>query len=191
MGGWVDGDGAGRLRAMARRGGSGDGPSMAAAGRASCSCSTTAPAATAAARQCKAPKLEGVYGGRCRSWRARAASEFVTADDRYIRDSILLPKSQVVAGYEPVMPSFKGGSTRKTCCRSWHTSSRSAGRGGAMSVDHDAEPTARRRLPQRQLHAQVVAPDDGPQADRPAVHGLDHALLLRRRGRGDGDAARS
>ena len=33
--------------------------------------------------------------------------EFVTADDRYIRDSILLPKSEVVAGYEPVMPSYK------------------------------------------------------------------------------------
>ena len=33
---------------------------------------------------------------------------FVTADERYIRDSILMPKSQIVAGYEPVMPSFQG-----------------------------------------------------------------------------------
>jgi cytochrome c oxidase subunit 2 len=33
---------------------------------------------------------------------------FVTADDRYIRDSILMPKSEVVAGYEPIMPSFAG-----------------------------------------------------------------------------------
>ena len=32
----------------------------------------------------------------------------MTADDRYIRDSILMPKSEVVAGYEPVMPSFQG-----------------------------------------------------------------------------------
>ena len=32
----------------------------------------------------------------------------MVADDRYIRDSILMPKSEVVAGYEPVMPSFKG-----------------------------------------------------------------------------------
>ena len=31
-----------------------------------------------------------------------------TADEGYIRDSILLPQSQVVAGYQPVMPSFKG-----------------------------------------------------------------------------------
>ena len=32
----------------------------------------------------------------------------VIADDRYIRDSILLPDTQIVAGYEPVMPSFAG-----------------------------------------------------------------------------------
>jgi cytochrome c oxidase subunit 2 len=33
---------------------------------------------------------------------------FVIADERYIRDSILMPKSEVVAGYEPVMPSYQG-----------------------------------------------------------------------------------
>jgi cytochrome c oxidase subunit II len=32
----------------------------------------------------------------------------VIADEGYIRDSILLPKSQIAAGYEPVMPSFAG-----------------------------------------------------------------------------------
>jgi cytochrome c oxidase subunit 2 len=32
----------------------------------------------------------------------------VVADAAYIRDSILLPKRDVVAGYEPVMPSFEG-----------------------------------------------------------------------------------
>ena len=39
---------------------------------------------------------------------ARRPARFVTADERYIRDSILLPQSQVVAGYEPVMPTFQG-----------------------------------------------------------------------------------
>ena len=34
-----------------------------------------------------------------------------------------------------------------------------------------------------------MAADDRPQADRPLVHGLDHVLLLRRRRRGDPDAA--
>jgi cytochrome c oxidase subunit II len=32
----------------------------------------------------------------------------VVADDRYLRDSILMPQSQVVAGYDPVMPSYEG-----------------------------------------------------------------------------------
>ena len=32
----------------------------------------------------------------------------VIADARYIRDSILCPRQQVVASYDPVMPSFHG-----------------------------------------------------------------------------------
>lgn len=56
----------------------------------------------------KAPKLDGVYGGQVPIMASNGKDvEFVTADDRYIRDSVLLPKSQVVAGYEPVMPSYK------------------------------------------------------------------------------------
>jgi cytochrome c oxidase subunit 2 len=54
-----------------------------------------------------APRLEGVYG-RPVPIQDGNQVQFVTADDHYIRDSILLPKSQVVAGYEPVMPSFQG-----------------------------------------------------------------------------------
>ncbi len=52
----------------------------------------------------RAPLLDGVYG------RAVPLSDgtVVTADERYVRDSILLPASQVVAGYQPVMPSYAG-----------------------------------------------------------------------------------
>ena len=32
----------------------------------------------------------------------------VTADDQYLRNSILNPASQVVEGYQPIMPTFKG-----------------------------------------------------------------------------------
>jgi cytochrome c oxidase subunit 2 len=32
----------------------------------------------------------------------------VIADDRYFRDCVLLPDTQRVAGYPPVMPSFAG-----------------------------------------------------------------------------------
>jgi cytochrome c oxidase subunit 2 len=55
-----------------------------------------------------APHLEGVYGNPVPIQKAGQEVEFVTADDRYIRDSILMPKSEVVAGYEPVMPSYQG-----------------------------------------------------------------------------------
>lgn len=55
----------------------------------------------------KAPPLRGVYG---RPVPIQSGDEvrFVQADDRYIRDSILLPKQEIVAGYEPVMPSYAG-----------------------------------------------------------------------------------
>ncbi len=59
----------------------------------------------------KAPKLEGVYGKPVPIQKGEGDQvevHFVTADDRYIRDSILLPKQEVVAGYKPVMPSFQG-----------------------------------------------------------------------------------
>jgi cytochrome c oxidase subunit 2 len=32
----------------------------------------------------------------------------VIADEGYLRDSILLPKRDVAAGYEPLMPSYQG-----------------------------------------------------------------------------------
>lgn len=51
-----------------------------------------------------APDLDGING------RIVHLSDGTTviADDRYLRDSILLPDSQVVAGYAPIMPSFEG-----------------------------------------------------------------------------------
>lgn len=58
--------------------------------------------------QFKAPKLDGVFGNKVPIMAANGKDvEFVDADYRYIRDSILLPKSQVVAGFDPVMPSYK------------------------------------------------------------------------------------
>lgn len=54
-----------------------------------------------------APRLEGVYGKPVPIGEGDSV-QFVTADDRYIRDSVLLPKSQVVKGYQPLMPSYQG-----------------------------------------------------------------------------------
>ena len=51
-----------------------------------------------------APDLDGLYGRVVHLSDGSA----VVADARYLRDSILLPDKQVVAGYAPIMPSFAG-----------------------------------------------------------------------------------
>ena len=51
-----------------------------------------------------APGLAGVYGRAVHL----ADGRTVRADEAYLSDSILQPKRDVVAGYEPIMPSFQG-----------------------------------------------------------------------------------
>jgi cytochrome c oxidase subunit 2 len=51
-----------------------------------------------------APDLAGIYGRVVHLEDGRA----LLADEGYLRDSILLPKKDVVAGYAPIMPSFQG-----------------------------------------------------------------------------------
>ena len=51
-----------------------------------------------------APDLHGVYGHQVQLTGGRT----VIADEAYLRDSILLPDKDVVAGFQPIMPSFKG-----------------------------------------------------------------------------------
>lgn len=50
------------------------------------------------------PSFIESYGNQ----RPLANDEVVLADENYIRESILYPKEKVVAGYSPVMPSYKG-----------------------------------------------------------------------------------
>lgn len=52
----------------------------------------------------RAPRLEGLYGKLV----PLQNRQFVRADDAYLRDSILLPVSQVRAGYDPLMPTYQG-----------------------------------------------------------------------------------
>ena len=51
-----------------------------------------------------APDLAGIFGRTVQL----ADGRTLIADEAYLRDSILLPKRDVVAGYEPIMPSFAG-----------------------------------------------------------------------------------
>ena len=52
----------------------------------------------------RGPSYFGVYGSKVKL----ADGSTVTADDAYIRESILQPNAKIVAGYVPVMPSFQG-----------------------------------------------------------------------------------
>lgn len=57
-----------------------------------------------AASTVHAPPLESLYGRQVHL----SDGSTIVADDTYLRDSILLPEKQIVAGYAPIMPSFKG-----------------------------------------------------------------------------------
>ena len=57
----------------------------------------------------RAPSLNGVYGNKV----LLSDGSIVTADEGYIRESILQPSAKIVAGYQPVMPSFQGQLTEE------------------------------------------------------------------------------
>lgn len=50
------------------------------------------------------PSFLGVYG----SEHVLVGGEKVVVDENYVRESILMPQAKIVAGYEPVMPTYKG-----------------------------------------------------------------------------------
>ena len=51
-----------------------------------------------------APSLVGLYGKHVQL----ADGRVITADEAYIRESILQPDAKVVAGFQPLMPTFQG-----------------------------------------------------------------------------------
>jgi cytochrome c oxidase subunit 2 len=55
-------------------------------------------------RPARGPRLEGLYGTQVKL----ANGGTVTADDDYIRESILNPTAKVTAGWDPIMPTFQG-----------------------------------------------------------------------------------
>ena len=52
----------------------------------------------------KGPPFVDLYGSKVRL----STGQTVVADDAYLRESILFPTAQIVAGYKPIMPTFKG-----------------------------------------------------------------------------------
>ncbi len=72
--------------------------------------------------------LEGLFGSQVKLTNGQT----VTADDEYIRNSILNPASQIVEGYQPIMPTFKGQVTEEQLVQLIaYVKSLSAGKSGA------------------------------------------------------------
>jgi cytochrome c oxidase subunit 2 len=59
--------------------------------------------------QQRGAKLEGIFGHEVKL----AGGGTVVANEEYIRNSILNPSSQVVEGFQPIMPTFKGQVTEE------------------------------------------------------------------------------
>jgi cytochrome c oxidase subunit 2 len=57
----------------------------------------------------KAPTMAGLYGSKQRM----ADGSIIDADEQYLRESILDSTARVVAGYAPIMPSFRGQITEE------------------------------------------------------------------------------
>jgi cytochrome c oxidase subunit 2 len=54
--------------------------------------------------QGRGPLLDGVFGSTV----ALQTGEKVVADEGYLRESILSPAAKIVAGYQPIMPTYQG-----------------------------------------------------------------------------------
>ena len=52
----------------------------------------------------RGPALEGIFGKPVQL----QSGDKLIADDAYLRESILNPTARIVAGYQPVMPTFRG-----------------------------------------------------------------------------------
>jgi cytochrome c oxidase subunit II len=59
---------------------------------------------SAPGRPARAPRLDGLYGRQVKL----ANGETLIADDDYLRESILNPTAKIVAGWDPIMPTFQG-----------------------------------------------------------------------------------
>jgi cytochrome c oxidase subunit 2 len=51
-----------------------------------------------------APDLTGLFGSPV----PLEGGKIIIADERYLRDSILLPNSEITQGYQPIMPTYQG-----------------------------------------------------------------------------------
>ncbi len=72
-------------------------------------CHRPAEETVAAGLAARAPRLEGLYGSEVRLVDGRS----VTADEEYLRESILNPAEKIVSGWQPIMPTYQGQVTEE------------------------------------------------------------------------------
>src|SRR5205823_12079068 len=93
----------------------------------------------------RAPVLENIY----RTEVPLQDGSTVLADDNYLRESILRPDAKVVAGYQPIMPSFEGLVDEEEMQRLL-TFLKTLGPGQTPPRTEEAQPPAVRVLPKEQ-----------------------------------------
>jgi cytochrome c oxidase subunit 2 len=86
----------------------------------------------------RGPLLNGVWGHEV----ALAAGGTVVADASYIRESILNPTAKIVAGFQPLMPTFQGQVTEEQLLALTEYIKGLPGRGASAPAPAPAQPTA-------------------------------------------------
>ena len=100
------------------------------------------------------PSLVGLFGQTVRLH----SGETVLADEAYIRESVLNPTAKIVAGYQPIMPTFQGLISEEGLLQ-LIAYIRSLGE-ERQERSHEPSCHASCTLSERQLRHQVVALDD-------------------------------
>jgi cytochrome c oxidase subunit II len=112
--------------------------------------------------QARAPVLESLYG---QIVPLRGGSNTL-ADDNYIRNSILKPQSQVVMGWEPIMPTFEGQVDEEDLIK-LIAYIKSLGPGQTPQRNEDSNPPAPITAPNTPVPQPGQSPTPAPAANSP------------------------
>jgi cytochrome c oxidase subunit II len=96
--------------------------------------------------QGRGPLLEGLYGSKV----SLNSGQAVVADEAYLRESVLSPSAKVVAGFQPIMPTFQGlVSEEQLLALIEYIKSLKARPAGQPSIDKPEAPAAGETTPAR------------------------------------------
>jgi cytochrome c oxidase subunit 2 len=108
----------------------------------------------------RAPSLDGLFGAQV----ALVGGRTVTADETYIRASIVNPQAKVVAGWQPIMPTFRGQVTEEQL-NALVAYVKGLGGSGAAPADAGAETGG----PPRAEETRRGGPDEGISGEQPVT----------------------